>query len=59
MKKIEQIEQAIAEMKVDMEKVEAGNHSAGTRVRNKCQEIKKLCGEIRTNVQELRAAKKD
>lgn len=37
--------------KVDAEKVDAGNKSAGTRLRKTMQEVKKLCKAVRDDVQ--------
>ena len=40
----------------DLEKFEAGNNSAGTRVRKTMQTVKGLAQEIRTTVQEQKNA---
>jgi vacuolar-type H+-ATPase subunit E/Vma4 len=39
-------------LKAEYEKFERGNKSAGTRARKILQNIKKICQEIRTQIQE-------
>jgi vacuolar-type H+-ATPase subunit E/Vma4 len=39
-------------LKAEYEKFERGNKSAGTRARKNLQNIKKICQEIRTQIQE-------
>ena len=39
-------------LKVEYEKFERGNKSAGTRARKVLQNVKKLCQEIRVKIQE-------
>jgi hypothetical protein len=55
---IQMIEQLVSEIKVDFEKFNNGNNAAGTRVRTKAQEIKKLMQTIREGVIEKRNSKK-
>ena len=40
----------------DVAKADSGNRAAGTRVRKSMQEIKALCGDIRKDMIEARAA---
>jgi hypothetical protein len=42
----------IENLKVELEKFERGNKSAGTRARKVCQNIKKAAQEIRIQIQE-------
>lgn len=42
----------IESLKVELEKFERGNKSAGTRARKVCQNIKKAAQEIRIQIQE-------
>jgi len=41
----------IENLKVELEKFERGNKSAGTRARKVCQEIKKAVQEVRDQIQ--------
>ena len=41
-------------LKVEIEKFERGNKSAGTRARKCLQNIKKFCQEIRIQIQETK-----
>jgi hypothetical protein len=41
-------------LKVEYEKFERGNKSAGTRARKSLQNIKKICQEIRIQIQEAK-----
>jgi hypothetical protein len=41
-------------LKVEYEKFERGNKSAGTRARKNLQNIKKICQEIRIQIQEAK-----
>lgn len=43
-------------LKVEHEKFERGNKSAGTRARKSLQNIKKICQEIRIQIQEAKKA---
>ena len=43
-------------LKVEYEKFERGNKSAGTRARKSLQNIKKICQEIRIQIQEAKKA---
>ncbi len=45
----------IENLKVELEKFERGNKSAGTRARKVCQNIKKAVQEIRIQIQEKKA----
>jgi hypothetical protein len=45
----------IENLKVELEKFERGNKSAGTRARKVCQNIKKAAQEIRIQIQEKKA----
>ncbi len=42
-------------LKVELEKFERGNKSAGTRARKVCQNIKKAVQEIRNQIQEKKS----
>jgi transcriptional regulator with XRE-family HTH domain len=44
-------------LKVEYEKFERGNKSAGTRARKSLQNIKKICQEIRIQIQEAKKEK--
>lgn len=50
----EQLKQAVAGLDADITKAVEGNKAAGTRVRNKMQEIKDLAQAIRKKILELR-----
>ncbi|MFI4882760.1 MAG: histone H1 [Phycisphaerales bacterium JB064] len=54
MDKYEQMKQILASITEDVDKVQAGNKAAGTRVRSAMQDIKNLATEIRKDVLELR-----
>lgn len=58
MDKFEQIKTIIAATEADVVKHEAGNASAGTRVRAAMQEINKLTKDIRKDVQTAKNAVK-
>jgi len=45
----------IENLKVELEKFENGNKSAGTRARKVCQNIKRVLQEIRTHIQEKKS----
>ena len=49
-----EIENALSNARKDLEKFEAGNRSAGTRVRSSMMEIKKLAQEVRNAVTEAK-----
>lgn len=49
--KIEEMKELVKTAAQDLEKFEAGNKSAGTRVRKAMQDIKALCQGIRLDVQ--------
>jgi hypothetical protein len=44
----------IENLKVEVEKFNRGNKSAGTRARKSLQQIKKICQEIRNKIQETK-----
>jgi hypothetical protein len=44
----------IENLKVELEKFERGNKSAGTRARKSLQTIKKICQEIRVQIQDVK-----
>ncbi len=46
----------VESVKADVEKFDAGNKSAGTRVRKTMQEVKKLCKTVRDDVQSAKKA---
>jgi SMC interacting uncharacterized protein involved in chromosome segregation len=50
----EQLKQAVAGLDADITKAVEGNKAAGTRVRNKMQEVKDLAQAIRKKILELR-----
>lgn len=55
MKNFDQIKEVMEAAQADVEKfVEKGNKSAGTRVRQAMQEIKKLAQQVRLDVQETK-----
>jgi hypothetical protein len=41
-------------LKAEYEKFERGNKSAGTRARKNLQNVKKICQEIRTEIQKAK-----
>lgn len=51
---MEKLEQALESLRVEFEKFQRGNNSAGTRARKCCQEVKKAAQEIREEIQEKR-----
>jgi hypothetical protein len=58
MEKFEQIKTLIEQAQGDVDKFFAkGNSSAGTRVRQAMQELKKLAQEVRIEVQEAKTKK--
>ena len=48
----------IEALRVELDKFERGNKSAGTRARKVCQNIKKAVQEIRDQIQERKAETK-
>ena len=58
MKKYEELKNIIASMEGDVEKVNRGNHAAGTRVRKTLQTLKKAAQEMRIEIQEMKKADK-
>lgn len=55
MKKFEQIKTLIEQTQKDVDKFSTkGNNSAGTRIRQAMQELKKLAQEVRIEVQEAK-----
>lgn len=57
MLKFQDLESLIASASEDAKKFEKGNSAAGTRLRKKMQEVKKLAQEIREEVSEVKNAK--
>lgn len=53
----ENIRLTIVSAQEDAEKFSKGNSSAGTRLRKKMQEVKKLAQEIRENVSDVKNMK--
>lgn len=53
---LEALDQAVANLKAELEKFGRGNNSAGTRARKFCQEVKKAVQEIRQEIQTKRKA---
>jgi hypothetical protein len=51
---IQKLLDEIENLKVEMEKFERGNKSAGTRARKSLQNIKKICQEIRIQIQDVK-----
>jgi uncharacterized membrane protein YccC len=45
-------------LRAENEKIERGNKSAGTRARKTLQNIKKICQDIRIQIQEAKAKEK-
>jgi hypothetical protein len=56
MQKFEEIKNIIAEMEHDVEKVNRGNHAAGTRVRKALQTLKRAAQEMRIEIQSMKKA---
>jgi hypothetical protein len=55
MDKFKELEKLIADLKEDVTKFyEKGNKAAGTRIRKGMQDAKKLCQELRVNIQETK-----
>ena len=44
----------IENLKIEVEKFNRGNKSAGTRARKSLQNVKKICQEIRIKIQETK-----
>lgn len=53
---IDELDQNVAAFKLEYAKFDKGNKSAGTRARKCLQEIKKICQDLRNQIQ---GAKKD
>lgn len=51
---IQSMEQEIEALKKEYEKFERGNKSAGTRARKVLQNIKRLCQDIRVQIQDVK-----
>ncbi|HSQ41324.1 MAG TPA: hypothetical protein VLM37_03480 [Fibrobacteraceae bacterium] len=51
---IQSLEQEIESLKREYEKFERGNKSAGTRARKVLQNIKRLCQELRVQIQSVK-----
>jgi len=59
MDKLNQIKQYLNTLDEDFAKFfDRGNNAAGTRVRKAMQELKKMANDVRTSVQEKKAADK-
>jgi hypothetical protein len=58
MESFDKLKQAITAAEEDVAKFDAGNKSAGTRVRKHMQEIKNLAQDVREKVLEVRDAAK-
>ena len=56
---LQKLFEEIEALKVEMEKFERGNSSAGTRARKVLQNIKKACQEIREEIQNKKKAPED
>ena len=54
MSSIQVLEEKMVILKEEYEKFERGNKSAGTRARKILQEIKRVCQDIRVNIQEAK-----
>ena len=54
MKKFEELKNIIASMEHDVEKVNRGNHAAGTRIRKTLQALKRAAQEMRVEIQEMK-----
>lgn len=57
MKKFEELVETVMSAKEDAAKFEKGNSAAGTRLRKKMQDIKKLAQEVRENVSDVKNMK--
>ena len=56
MQEYEELKTIIADIEDEVNKAEGGNKSAGTRVRKKMQQIKKIASTIRSKILELRSS---
>jgi len=54
MDEFDRMKQLLSEAEEDIEKAEGGNKAAGTRVRQKMQEIKNAAQDVRQKVLDLR-----
>lgn len=52
--KLKQLSQLNEQAQIDGQKFNAGNKTAGTRLRKTAMEITRLCKEIRTGVSEIK-----
>lgn len=57
MKKFQELVDVVFSAQEDAEKFEKGNSAAGTRLRKKMQDVKKLAQEIRENVSDVKNMK--
>jgi hypothetical protein len=48
---IEKLEAEMEQLKIEMEKFDRGNKSAGTRARKVLQNVKAICQEMRVEIQ--------
>jgi len=55
MEAFDRLKQLVAEAEADLEKVQKGRKTAGTRLRKKMQEIKAAAQDVRIQVLEMRA----
>ncbi len=51
---IQDLENEIANLKMEYEKFDRGNKSAGTRARKTLQNIKRICQELRVGIQSVK-----
>ena len=58
MQKFEEIKNIIAAMEHDVEKVNRGNHAAGTRIRKALQTLKRAAQEMRIEIQTMKKSDK-
>ena len=57
MKSFQDLVNVVESAKQDAERFEKGNSAAGTRLRKKMQDIKKLASEVRKNVSDIKNMK--
>ena len=54
MKQYDDLKNILAAMEADVEKVNRGNHAAGTRVRKSLQELKRAAQDMRIAIQTMK-----
>lgn len=60
MNKYQELLQAVHELETDFQKFyEKGQAAAGTRVRKGLSELRKMCQDIRKDIQEVKAQRKE